>query len=116
MNVYVVYCHPVPDSFVAAIRDRAVDTLERYPLDLIEWPMSNAHRIDMLPLEGRSREEAVSGSGRDGYAFPIDERHETYWDWDPWKLRSAGDGTVLRPGFHYLLAYYLGRYHGAFVE
>ena len=94
----------------------AVDTLERYPLDLIEWPMSNAHRIDMLPLEGRSRGEAVSGSGRDGYAFPIDERHETYWDWDPWKLRSAGDGTVLRPGFHYLLAYYLGRYHGAFVE
>jgi hypothetical protein len=90
----------------------AVDTLKRYPLDLVEWPMSNAHRIDMAPLGGADRRHAKIGSRIDGYAFPIDERHETYWDWDPWRLTSNGDGCVLRPGFHYLLAYYLGRFHG----
>lgn len=102
---------PPPECYVDA-----VDTLKRYPLDLIEWPMSNAHRIDMLPLEGQTRRDAVIGSGIDGHAFPIDERHETYWDWDPWKLTSTGQGTILRPGFHYLLAYYLGRFHGCFDE
>ncbi|MCA9099077.1 MAG: hypothetical protein KDA36_11845, partial [Planctomycetaceae bacterium] len=94
----------------------AVDTLKRYPLDLVEWPMSNAHRIDMLPLEGEDREHAKIGSGIDGHAFPIDERHEIYWDWDPWKLGSNNQGMVLRPGFHYLLAYYMGRFHGFIGE
>lgn len=94
----------------------AVETLKRYPLDLVEWPMSNAHRIDMVPLEGKDRQHATMGSRIDGYAFPIDERHETYWDWDPWRLTSNSDGLVLRPGFHYLLAYYLGRFHGFIGE
>lgn len=100
----------------ASCYEDAVDTLKRYPLDLVEWPMSNAHRIDMLPLEDQERQHAVIGSGIDGYAFPIDERHEIYWDWDPWKLSSDSSGMVLRPGFHYLLAYYMGRYHGFIVE
>lgn len=93
--------------------DDAVETLRRYPLDLIEWPMSNAHRTDLMavgePAEGR-------GGRCDGYTFQIDERHETYWDWDPWALTSAARGTRLRSGFHYLLAYYLGRSHGFFSE
>lgn len=29
MKVYVVHCHPLAESFVAAVRDRAVATLER---------------------------------------------------------------------------------------
>ena len=99
---------PPPECF-----GDAVETLRRYPLDLIEWPMSNAHRTDLVvvgePSEGR-------GGRTDGYAFQIDERHETYWDWDPWKLTSSAKGTRLRSGFHYLLAYYLGRSHGFVSE
>ena len=94
----------------------AIDTLKRYPLDLVEWPMSNAHRIDMLPLEDQPRETATLGTDQQGYLFPIDERHEVYWDWNPWSLSSNSDGKELRPGFHYLLAYYLGRYHGYIKE
>jgi hypothetical protein len=90
----------------------AVDTLKRYPLDLIEWPMSNAHRIDMKPLAGHGDGPVTMGSDAHGYAFPIDERAETYWDWNYWKLRGTGDGTTLRPPHHYLLAYYMGLYHG----
>ncbi len=94
----------------------AVDTLQRYPLDLVEWPMSNAHRTDLVPLGDPSDQPARIGCRVDGYVFPIDERHETYWDWDPWALTSDADGSRLRPGFHYLLAYYLGRYHGFIAE
>ena len=94
----------------------AVDTLRRYPLDLVEWPMSNAHRTDLKPLGGHSDGEPTSGGRIDGYAFPIDERHETYWDWDPWALTSSGSGLRLRSGFHYLLAYYMGRFHGFIGE
>ncbi len=94
----------------------AIDSLKRYPLDLVEWPMSNAHRIDMQPLEGQDRASVTIGSDRDGYLFPIDERHEVYWDWDPWKLTGRGTGKTLRPGFHYLLAYYMGRYYGHIAE
>lgn len=94
----------------------ALDTLKRYPLDLIEWPMSNAHRVDMAPFEGDGEGAPVMGSGHRGYAFPIDERQEIYWDWNYWRLTYEGDGTTLRPPHHYLLAYYMGRYHGFISE
>lgn len=94
----------------------AVDTLRRYPLDLVEWPMSNSHRIDLVPMKSQDDGTPVIGHRVDGFVFPIDERQETYWDWDPWKLTSVGDGMRLRPGFHYLLAYYLGRVHGFIID
>jgi hypothetical protein len=89
----------------------AIDTLKRYPLDLIEWPMSNAHRIDMVPIDHHGDGSPTLGSGIHGYTFPIDERQEIYWDWNYWKLSYGGDGTTLRPPHHYLLAYYMGCVH-----
>ena len=89
----------------------AVDTLQRYPLDLVEWPMSNAHRIDIIQL-GHGK----YGSDMQGYVYPIDERPEIYWDWNYWKLSDNGNGKTLRPPHHYLLAYYMGLYHGFIRE
>lgn len=100
----------------AACYADALDTLRRYPLDRIEWPMSNAHRIDMVPIGGHGDGPPTMGSDHRGYAFPIDERQEIYWDWNYWRLTYEGDGTTLRPPHHYLLAYYLGRYHGFIGE
>jgi hypothetical protein len=74
--------------------------------------MSNAHRVDMLPFAGDGKGPPAMGSGPLGYAFPVDERQEIYWDWNYWRLTYEGDGTTLRPPHHYLLAYYLGRCHG----
>jgi len=101
---------PPPECY-----EDAIDTLRRYPLDLIDWPMSNAHRIDMIPLAHEDGPPQM-GSDINGYAFPIDERQEIYWDWNYWRLTYTGDGTTLRPGFHYLLAYYMGRYHGFITD
>ncbi|MBI1319472.1 MAG: hypothetical protein GC168_11085 [Candidatus Hydrogenedens sp.] len=90
----------------------ALDTLKRYPLDLVDWPMSNAHRIDMIPFASEGDDPPTMGSDHRGYAFPIDERQEIYWDWNYWRLSYEGDGTTLRPPHHYLLAYYMGLFHG----
>ena len=93
--------------------DDAIETLKRYPLDLISWPMSNAHRIDMIPLrEHLGHPPGTTGYRNDGYVFPIDERHEIRWGRDPYALAGNGDGTLLELGVHYLFAYYMGRAHG----
>jgi hypothetical protein len=92
--------------------DDAIDTLKRFPLDLVEWPMSNAHRTDMAPLRDENGQTTGEGGRRDGQAFPIDERHGVGWDMNPWELTCNGKGLRLRDGVPYLLAYYMGRAHG----
>ncbi|KAA3660863.1 MAG: hypothetical protein DWQ10_05750 [Calditrichaeota bacterium] len=93
----------------------AIETLKRYPLDLINWPMSNAHRIDLVPLkEHLGHEPGTAGYRTDGYVFPIDERHEIRWGRDPYALQGFGDATRLETGLHFLVAYYMGLAHGFF--
>ncbi len=93
-----------------------IDTLKRFPLDLIDWPMSNAHRIDMKPLGKGLGQSSSLGGRHDGQVFPVDERHEIYWGLDPWALTCNGNGKRLREGVPYLLAYYMGRAHGFIGE
>ncbi|MBD3378510.1 hypothetical protein GF406_26015 [candidate division KSB1 bacterium] len=95
----------------------AVSTLKRYPLDLIDWPMSNAHRIDMIPLqEFKGHAPGTAGKRVDGYVFPVDERNIILWGRDPYSLTGKGDGTLLEMGVHFIFAYYLGRAHGFIGE
>ncbi len=90
----------------------AIDTLKRYPLDLIDWPHSNAHRTDMVPLQSHLWQSPGSAGHRvDGYVFPIDERNAINWGRDPWFLSYGGKGTELRDSIHYLVAYYMGLAH-----
>lgn len=100
--------------------EMAVDTLKRYPLDLIEWPLSNAHRIDLKLLGDHTRSPGtpITGAGHrnDGLVYPIDENHAVYWGDDPWTLSSGGDGTRLNDPVSYLLAYYMGVVHGFIAE
>ncbi|RMD91584.1 MAG: hypothetical protein D6814_18060 [Calditrichaeota bacterium] len=79
--------------------------------------MTNAHRIDMVPLrEHLGHPPGTAGRRVDGYVFPIDERPAIRWGQDPYALASNGDGTRLEEGVHYLLAYYMGLAHGFFKE
>jgi hypothetical protein len=100
----------------AAFED-AIDTLKRYPLDLIDWPISNAHRIDLVPLqEHLGYPKGIAGHRADGFVFPIDERPAVRWGADPYLLTGKGNGDTLQKGVHYLLAYYMGRAHGFISE
>lgn len=97
----------------------SVDTLRRFPMDLVLWPMTNSHRIDLLPLPSHVREPGdAEGKGYrvDNYVLPIDERNSLSFSEDAWNLDDkGGNGKRLNDGGPFLLGYYLGLYHG-FIE
>jgi len=98
----------------------SVSTLTRYPLDLIQWPIKNSHRIDLVPLGAHTREPGeAEGHGHrvDGFVIPIDERNALSFSEDTWRFDDTGSkGTYLKDGSPYLLAYYMGLYHGYIKE
>lgn len=94
----------------------ALDTLVRFPLDRIAWEYRNSHRLDIIPLPAHLLDARGRSGRRDGTALPIDERFVEYWNHDPWQVDSAANGTTLADGAAFLLPYYMGLYHGFFVE
>ena len=99
--------------------DDSVDTLKRYPMELIMWPVHNSHRIDLIPLPDHVREPGEAGGHGyrvDGYVIPIDERNALSFSEDTWRLDEDGNGTRMKDGAPFLLAYYLGLYHGFITE
>jgi len=92
----------------------AADTLKRFPLDRIAWPLKNSHRKDIvrLPRYARGGDVFVRGYRRNGKVLPIDERHVGHWNHDPWALDYGGNGAALDDGASFLLPYYMGLYHG----
>lgn len=91
----------------------SIDTLERYPLDRIDWGTKNSHRLDLVFLD----EERTRGYRRsDGKVLPIDERFVEHWNHDPWRLDHDSQGHKLADGASFLLPYYMGLYHGFLAE
>lgn len=99
--------------------EEAVDELKRFPLDLIDWPLKNSHRKDIVPhpfypvREGRNPRV---GYLRDGNVLPVDNRHFNHWNNNPWALDYGGAGRSESDGAIFLLPYYMGLYHGFIVE
>ncbi|WP_372424095.1 NAD(P)H-dependent oxidoreductase [Salinarimonas chemoclinalis] len=56
MRVLLVYCHPVPESFNAAVRDRAVAALE-----------AGGHAVDLLDLYAEGFDPVLSADERRAY-------------------------------------------------
>jgi hypothetical protein len=89
--------------------DPSVKHLRDWPLDLRGWSYQNSHRADLqtppgyVPYMGGTR------------AFPPRETEPMRWD--HWTMQADGGGggrDVVEPGA-WLLAYWMGRYHG-FIE
>jgi hypothetical protein len=98
-----------------AWREDTLDTLRRFPVDLVDHGLSNSHRLDVVPLPAHVRGGAARAAGvrrLDGKVLPIDERMVFHWNVDPYALDYAGTGTRLADGSSFLLAYYMARYHG----
>jgi hypothetical protein len=91
----------------------SIDTLRRYPLDRVNWRLTNSQRKDIvaLPVYARERGEKARGYKNNGKVLPIDERFVDHWNQDPWQLDQGGDGMELADGASFLLPYYMGLYH-----
>lgn len=96
----------------------SVETLRGLPLDRVNWPHHNSHRLDLRPLPLQQSRDLADpdrrprGAGSDGMVLPVEERHFNHWNIDPWELDYGGDGRTLASGTVFLLPYYMGLYHG----
>lgn len=96
----------------------AMTTLYGFPLDRLDWPHRNRHRLDLRWLEPQASVDLYEpdrghrGFHANGKVLPIENRHFNHWNTDPWRLDYGGNGSVLGAGTVFLLPYYLGLYHG----
>ncbi len=84
----------------------SVEHLRGWPLDLRAWSYQNSHRTDLRTPPGYV---ALKGGTR---TFPPRETEPLRWD--HWLMQAdggAGGNDVVEPGA-WLLAYWMGRYHG----
>lgn len=91
----------------------SMDTLQRFPLDRIDWHLINSHRTDIIRLPAgmaTGRTAGAFGQRVNGNALPVDERWVGHWNDDPWELDEGGNGTTLADGGPFLLPYYMGLY------
>jgi hypothetical protein len=86
--------------------EASVEHLRGWPLDLRVWSYQNSHRTDLKTPPGHV---ALKGGTR---TFPPRETEPLRWD--HWLMQAdggAGGRDVVEPGA-WLLAYWMGRYHG----
>ena len=88
-------------------RDAAVRTLREIPMDQVEWPVTNSHRLDVPvdPVPGRH------GERQSLTVLPYDEIPLHRWNANPYALDEGGGGHSEGDGVYFLLPYWLGRYH-----
>ena len=93
-------------------------TLYGFPLDRLNWPHRNSHRLDLqlLPRQASPDLYEAHRGGRghrvNGKVLPVENRHFNHWNTDPWTLDYGGSGDELAAGTVFLLPYYMGLYHG----
>lgn len=98
--------------------DDALATLYGFPLDRLNWPHKNSHRLDLVGLSGMASGEwdipdrFRRGRRVNGKVLAVENRHFNHWSTDPWQLDYGGNGGELATGTVFLLPYYLGLYHG----
>ena len=83
--------------------------LRTWPLELIEWPMSNNHRLDLVFVGEPDRFGHRNSISR---VLPANERGQSRWNANPFDVSDTGTGTTEMDPGAYLLPYWLARYHG----
>jgi hypothetical protein len=85
----------------------AVWTLNRMPMDTIEWTVKNSYRSDIpwasSPDRFRHREALT--------LLPPDERPVMKWNSNPFIVDGGAGGHAEDDGAAFLLPYWMGRYH-----
>ncbi len=103
----------------AGWHEDSMATLYGFPLDRLNWPFRNSHRLDLqrlTPVQSVDIAEPDSSNRRgfrvNGKVLPVENRHFNHWNTDPWELDYGGNGDELAAGTVFLLPYYMGLYSG----
>jgi hypothetical protein len=91
-----------------AIREESRRTLERIPVDLIEWEVRNSHRLDVKLQKEKDRFDR----GQLTEVLAPDERPVSKWNGNPYRPDGGGNGAAEDDGAFFLLPYWMGRYYG----
>src|SRR5204862_6995152 len=83
-------------------------TLERIPMDLVDWSVHNSHRLDVRFQPDKSRQ----GERQLTEVLAPDERPGFKWNGNPYIPDGGRNGYSVDDGALFLLPYWLGRYHG----
>jgi len=90
--------------------EKSIQLLQDNPLDLIHWLVDNSKREDLNLTRSPILEDIQTSR-----LVPPGERGIMRWDKNPWKAIQGDGGYTESDGVYWLLAYWMGRYHG-FIE
>jgi len=82
----------------------ALWTLRGFPLDMIDWTVSNSHRQDITRKKPNFRHQQLEE------LLPPYERRITRWNGQPFVLDGGSGGALELAGDEFLLPYWMGRY------
>jgi hypothetical protein len=86
----------------------ALQTLREMPVDRRDWGQENSHRLDVtLQRATNVRDQILTLE-----VLPADERYFERWNADPYVADGGGNGTSEGAGVHWMLPYWMARYHG----
>jgi hypothetical protein len=84
--------------------DGALWTLRGFPLDMVDWTITNSHRNDITRKQPNFRNQQLEE------LLPPCERRITRWNAQPFVLDGGSGGTTELAGDEFLLPYWMGRY------
>jgi hypothetical protein len=90
-----------------SIREESRRTLERIPMDMIEWSVRNSHRIDVHLQKEKDRHNHPQLTE----VLAPDELPVEKWNSNPYHPDGGADGHGEDDGAYFLLPYWMGRYH-----
>ncbi len=91
--------------------EEAVQTLQEWPWEQINWTVQNSHRHDVTFRVARGiRRPEIDR------VLPASERRVMRWNGNPWTPDHGDDGRSEEDGAAWLLPYWMARYHKLIVE
>ena len=88
--------------------ETALEEIQQYPVDLINWRMENGHRWDLPKDPLLSRFKKLQSTK----AIPTPESGVSRWNTNPKEFDAGDGGKTEDSGSYFLCAYWMGRYHG----
>lgn len=87
-----------------------VTDLQDWPWDMVDWSINNSQRHDLKILH-HADSDYEHNSHLD-HVVPSSERNVKRWNGNPWQGDGGNDGRIEQDGSTWLIAYWMGVYHG----